>query len=346
MPEACVSLWPTDACQWSVVDIWRWSDLLQKGIYISLALMLVYTLFVVIRFFRYYALVPRAFLAREFESDGDRIRNVKRVTADLSRGVGTLRAFSIGAPFLGLAGTSYGIVVVFSQGSYVSRASALGYILTALPNPLVSTAVGIVVALPAILFHNILQAIIEHFTTQQPLRRISGSNDFGSSQFAQRLPLKRRFSSFPPFSVLGVFALSCAFVVFIGFKPYPTPTGLRITVAPDHCQPGVPDRLVVLRVTNEGQLFLNTEQEDWKNIQGRLSAIYRLRTERVLYLLAEDKAPVQTVAEAIDLVRNIPATESESLSLDVRLITPQTEAENALCHGPVRRAPRAERRAK
>ena len=53
-PEACVSLWQTDQCAWSVEYIWHRSDYVERGIFLALALMLAYTLYVLIRFLRRY----------------------------------------------------------------------------------------------------------------------------------------------------------------------------------------------------------------------------------------------------------------------------------------------------
>jgi hypothetical protein len=335
MRETCLSLWPTDACEWSVVDIWRWADLLQKAMYISLVLMLFYTFFVVIRFVRYYVPVRREFRGNRLGSESSRVRNLKRVVADLSRGLGTLRAIGICAPFLALAGTSYGIVAVFSRGVSGSRASALAYIWDALPTPLVSTASGILVALPAVLFHNFLCMVVEHFAAKHSVRNFSTDSDLGSFQFAQTLPLTKRFARLPPLAVLGVFSLTLAFVVYLGFGPYPLSTGLRISGALERCESGIVDRTVVLRIMAGRQLFLNFEPSDWRGVQARLRDIYAMRRDRVLYLQAADELPVQTVADAIDLLRNI-ATESGPLGLSVRLIAPRTAVESTLCREPVR----------
>ncbi len=341
MPEACVSLWPTDACQWSVAQIWSFSDWVERAIYISLALMLAYTFLAAIQLFRRYRLARRVF--REFESDfgPEFFRSGRRLIADLNRGLTTLKAIASTAPFLGLAGTSYGILEVFSYGYSGSKARFLAIISKELSLTLATTIVGILVAIPATLSHNILQACIERHTAPVTLSRSSRENDLRSFHFAQTLQLKPRFSSVPPFALLAAPALACVVAMFMAFEPYERPTGLHISMAPERCQPGLVNRIIVLRVTNDGKLFLNTESEDWKSLPGRLLDIYRIRRERVLYVYAEDAVPFQTVTTAIDLVRNIPATESGSIGLDVRLVTPQPEAENALCHGPVRRAPRA-----
>jgi len=76
--------------------------------------------------------------------------------------------------------------------------------------------------------------------------------------------------------------------------------------------------------------LLNEEQEDWNGLAGRLSEIYRVREQRTLDLVADDGVPFQAVADALDIVENIPATvgsqptgmEMDKLDITVRLVTP------------------------
>jgi hypothetical protein len=87
--------------------------------------------------------------------------------------------------------------------------------------------------------------------------------------------------------------------------------------------------------------LLSAEEEDWNGLAGRLSEIYRVREQRTLDLVADDRVPFQTVADALDIVENIPAAagpqatgmEMDKLDITVRLITPR--ALNAGCPEPV-----------
>src|SRR5450631_626897 len=116
MPGACLNSWQTDACEWSIGYVWRASDWIERGIFIFLALMLAYTGFVLLRFSRRYYLARRESRALVNDSWRALQRNQRTLVADLSRGLRTLKAISSAAPFLGLAGTSYGILAALSRG--------------------------------------------------------------------------------------------------------------------------------------------------------------------------------------------------------------------------------------
>ncbi|MGC2476145.1 MAG: MotA/TolQ/ExbB proton channel family protein [Candidatus Sulfotelmatobacter sp.] len=216
----------------------------------------------------------------------------------------------------------------------MSKGSALVYLTKGTASALISAAAGIVVAVPAVLIHNVLRTRVERMQRELSVTVESQGHIERSFRRAQILPLKRRFSGLPPFALLGAPTLACALMVFIGVRLSPGPAGLPVTVALDHCTPGMADRSLVLRVKGEGKLFLNYEPEDSKGLPGRLLQIYRMRVDRVLYIQADDDVPFQTVADAIDSARN-PTTSAGSLHISVRLITPQTEVENAVCHAPV-----------
>jgi hypothetical protein len=99
------------------------------------------------------------------------------------------------------------------------------------------------------------------------------------------------------------------------------------------CESALTGRLVVLHTTDAGKLFLNTEQQEWSSLVGRLSEIYGVRVHRRLYLVADDSVPFQAVADAIDIVQNIPVGGNpSSLNITVRLITPK--AIDARCPKP------------
>jgi biopolymer transport protein ExbD len=111
------------------------------------------------------------------------------------------------------------------------------------------------------------------------------------------------------------------------------PTGLDVELASANCRYDAVDRLIVLRVTGAGKVFINEEQEDWNGLAGRLSEIYSTRVYRTLYLFADDGVPFQTVADAIDIAENATVTgSSSSLDITIRLITPAT---NAHCLEPI-----------
>jgi len=333
MPGPCLNSWRTDACEWSIGDVWRSSDVVERAIFISLALMLAYTVFVLFRFSRCYNLARRESNNLNPESSQDSRWRERRLVADLIPGLGMLRGIATAAPFLGLAGTSYGILAALSVGYSGSRYWFVPVMFARISAALITAAVGILVAIPAMLLYNFLRSRMEALSVPSLMGRRRGEVDLGSFHFAQTLRLKR-FAVLPHYALIAAPVLACVVMLLMVNEPYQRPTGLPVRLPRDHCEPGLIDRTIVLRVTDGGKLFLNTEPEDWNGLGTRLSEIYRLRQDRVLYLEAQDGVRFQIVADAIDFARN-PATGAESLGITVWLITPQTEAENALCHAPI-----------
>ncbi len=336
MPGTCLYSWQTDASEPTLACIWRSSDYIERAIFIALALMLAHTLFVVGRFsFRHYKYFRCS--APMFVPDATRAsqRNHRRIVAGLSQGLGTLKAISAMAPFLGLAGTCYGILAALTFGGSISKASLLALVTSRIGTAFISTAAGILVAIPAVISHNFMRTRVEAFLSH-PLFAIACQDDndgVGSFHFAQRLPLQRRFSSLPPFALIAAPALACVVALFTPFHPYRVPTGLAVRLPQNTCEHGdFPDRIIVLRVTKEGTLFLNMEPENWEGLPQRLSDIYRMRKERVLYFRADDEVLFQTVAEAIDLTRTSVRANSEPLDIYVRLVTPAIEEESRACY--------------
>jgi hypothetical protein len=120
-----------------------------------------------------------------------------------------------------------------------------------------------------------------------------------------------------------------------------TSTGFGVELASSRCEYDGNDRLIVLHITDASKLFLNTKQQDWSGLAGRLSEIYSVRAHRTLCLVADDGVPFQTVADVIDIVESAPVTVApqaagtgmDKLDITVRLIT--RRALNAGCPEPV-----------
>ena len=256
--------------------------------------MMAYTFCVLIRFLRCYYMDRHEL--RDFRPEaGPHFRNRKRLISDLSRGLGTLKGFSSTAPFLGLAGTSYGILAALWFGYSGSPERYFALVFTRMAFAFTTTLAGILVAVPAAVCHNILRRRVESFSSTLSSTCDATTDGIGSFQLAQTLPLKKRLSSLPPFAVLAAPALACVVVLFTPFHPYRTPTGLTVLLPSFPCRPEVADRIIVLQVTERGELFINTQPLTWTDLPRRLSQIYSTRASRELYLRAENGASFQTV---------------------------------------------------
>lgn len=75
---------------------------------------------------------------------------------ELEKGLGILGTVGSNAPFVGLTGTVLGILAAFQQMGASGQAGP--QVMSAIASALVATAAGLLVAIPAVVLHNILHA--------------------------------------------------------------------------------------------------------------------------------------------------------------------------------------------
>ena len=109
-----------------------------------------------------------ASLSREDLMDTVR-RSIQRASAltasDLKKGVAALATIGSTAPFVGLLGTVVGVITAF-QGIAASGSGGIGAVSAGIAEALVETALGLVVAIPAVWFYNYLTGRIEYFNVE------------------------------------------------------------------------------------------------------------------------------------------------------------------------------------
>jgi biopolymer transport protein ExbB/biopolymer transport protein TolQ len=94
------------------------------------------------------------------------------VHAELKRGVSSLATIGSTAPFVGLFGTVLGIINAF-HGISTAKSTGLAAVAGGISEALVTTAIGLFVAVPAVWMFNYFTSKIERGRT----RRISSSRD-------------------------------------------------------------------------------------------------------------------------------------------------------------------------
>jgi biopolymer transport protein ExbB/TolQ len=92
-------------------------------------------------------------------------RQKEAVSEDLRRGMGILASVGSVAPFVGLLGTVVGIITAF-QGIAATGSGGLGAVSAGIAEALVETALGLMVAIPAVLFFNQLNNKINAVETE------------------------------------------------------------------------------------------------------------------------------------------------------------------------------------
>jgi biopolymer transport protein ExbB/biopolymer transport protein TolQ len=94
------------------------------------------------------------------------IQRASALTAnDLKKGIPALATIGSTAPFVGLLGTVVGIITAF-QGIAAQGSGGLGAVSAGIAEALVETALGLVVAIPAVWFYNYLTGRIEYFNVE------------------------------------------------------------------------------------------------------------------------------------------------------------------------------------
>jgi len=87
-------------------------------------------------------------------------RQAQREVQSLKRGLGLLATVGSTAPFVGLLGTVMGIVTAFQQMA-ASGSGGIGTVSAGIAEALVTTAFGLLVAIPAVMAYNYLQAWVD-----------------------------------------------------------------------------------------------------------------------------------------------------------------------------------------
>ena len=96
-------------------------------------------------------------------------RAIQRATAvnlsDMKRGLGALATIGSTAPFVGLFGTTFGIINAF-QGMAMTGSGGIGAVSAGIAEALVTTAYGLFVAVPAVWAYNYFSGKVEGFNVE------------------------------------------------------------------------------------------------------------------------------------------------------------------------------------
>ena len=96
-------------------------------------------------------------------------RSIQRAAAltasDLKKGISALATIGSTAPFVGLLGTVVGVIKAFN-GIAASGSGGLGAVSAGIAEALIETALGLVVAIPAVWFYNYLTGRVEYFNVE------------------------------------------------------------------------------------------------------------------------------------------------------------------------------------
>ncbi|HET9276109.1 MAG TPA: MotA/TolQ/ExbB proton channel family protein [Gemmatimonadales bacterium] len=93
-------------------------------------------------------------------------RQMLIVLSEFKRGLGVLATVGSTAPFVGLLGTTMGIVAAFNAMTAGGTAGGLAGIAGGIAEALITTGLGLLVAIPAVWFYNYFTTKIEYLTVE------------------------------------------------------------------------------------------------------------------------------------------------------------------------------------
>jgi hypothetical protein len=251
--------------------------------------MLVYTFFVTARFFSRYC----------FQ---------KILVVELRSGVETLKSIAAAAPFLGLAGTCYGILGGF-HGIAMERSSALGMMVTTTAASLVTTVAGLVVAVPAAVSYNVLRTLLEKVERKRSNPLFDAmSRAYG---LAQTLPLRRRFARLPVFALIAAPVLAILIPMY-ALVDTRIATGLPVHLLKtgaydDHNFSPVIVTVIGTGARDPSVVFVNSKATSWNELGNALRAQLEVQPRWIVYVAGGDDVAWQDVANAIDVARGLRA---------------------------------------
>jgi len=287
--------------EWGISYFWYWLNWIARLDVFVLALMLTYVIAVFSRAFYRYHFPPGA------QGSDSPSREYREFIGELSIKAGSIKAIASASPYVGLVGTCFGISSVF-RGFAMAKHMVQIIETSIAAVSLVPTAAGILVAVPAIGFHNYLRMRIE----------LLRSAVCTGALVTQKFPLTKQFSVGPAFALIAAPVLAILVAAYTTFSSFSPSRGFAIELASAYYQHSGDHRLVSLHVSDAGKLFLDSEQQDWSGLAGGLSQIYGMEAHRSLCLVADEGVPFQTVANVLDTVGNTPT------KITVWLATPQS----------------------
>jgi biopolymer transport protein ExbB/biopolymer transport protein TolQ len=135
-------------------------------------------------------------------------RQMLIIVAELKRGLGILATIGATAPFVGLLGTTMGIVNAFTGMMASGGGGSLAAVAGGISEALITTAIGLVAAIPAVWFYNYFTTKIDFISVEMTytskelidyLIRSVGS-EFGRSIFTKEFQAQKATQSSGPIS--------------------------------------------------------------------------------------------------------------------------------------------------
>lgn len=219
------------------------------------------------------------------------------LVSELSRKLRSLRLIFSTAPYLGLLGTCFDVVDTF--WSLGSGRGALAWIATGVDAAFLSTAAGILVAVPATCLHNYLR-------TRVGLLEIELADNRAEKT---RFPLRPRVSLFP-FPLIAIPVLAMSLLAFMVFPSFFGPKGLRVRVmAIGALEKKTPSAgpivisVVDMKPNAAPAIYVNSKKTSWDELTNKLRCESNGRSNSIVYVQADKDVFWKYVMDVTDAAK-------------------------------------------
>lgn len=279
--------------------LWNWLDWISRADILLLAAMLAYIAFVV---WRGSSVYRRG--VREPAAD------LRALVVDLKQGVRTLQSIATAAPYLGLAGTCFGILESF-RGIGMQKAAAMAMAVPYIAASLLTTAWGLIVAFSAASSSSYLLWSANKLDLEMTASQAVARRSSGKFRYSSKYPLRPKFSKMPALALLAAPGLGVALAAFMIFPSFHGPQGLEVRLSQTRFSAtgGRPLRPLRIRVLDLGPytdpgIFLNSKRIPWDDLDDSVGSFLKSSPSPIVNVEAEAAVRWADVALVIDSINS------------------------------------------
>jgi biopolymer transport protein ExbD len=237
--------------------------------------------------------------------------NVRARIVDLNQRVRTLQSIATAAPYLGLAGTCFGILDSF-RGIGMQKDAARAMLATYIAASFLTTLAGLLVALAAAGSSNYLLWLIDKLELKSdPHWRCLAGNSVPGSRIFPKYPLKGKFSNLPAFALIAAPGLAVVLAAFMSFSSFRGPVGLEVRLLkPGDLETGngslVQPLVIALSDTSadeKPEIYLNSKKTTLDNLDSSVCNNLKSQPQPSVYVESDDNVRWANVAMVIDSAR-------------------------------------------
>jgi hypothetical protein len=301
MLEVYLTSWQTYGPEWNVFYLWHRLDWILRLDVLVLAVMLAY--------------VAIVFSSDSYYHREARLESGVHLPApivDLNRRARILQSIATAAPYLGLAGTCFGILESF-RGSAMQKGAWMAMVATYIAASLLPTACGLLVALAAAGSSNYLLCLRDKLELKvDPRGRSPAKNSATGLRLFPKYLLRRPFSKIPAFALLATPGLAMALAAFMSFSSFRVPLGLEIRLL----KTGEPETIdillvqpVVIGISDRGaavepEIRLNSKKTTWDGLDDSVLSSLKNLPKPMVYVEADGTVRWADVAIVVDSVKS------------------------------------------